>query len=113
MKKAPARSSNPYLVLYEDAIKHASYRIKLEADQVGKSWLAGYHNLLETVEDYTWKLRDLVTPQRHQKALGRLGTLKHRLADMIQDKPVPEETKQELIIGLDVLSERPEAESFD
>ncbi len=113
MKKAPARSSNPYLVLYEDAIKHASYRVKLEADQVGKSWIDGYKGLLKTIEDYVWKAQELVSSDRHQKALVKLGSLKQMAGRFAGDKPMPEETKQQLILRLDVLNDRPTAESFD
>jgi hypothetical protein len=113
MKKIPARSSNPYLVLYEDAIKHAAYRVKLEADQVGKSWVDGYKGLLKTIEDYVWKAQELVSSDRHQKALVRLGNLKQAATGLADGKPIPEETKQQLILRLDVLNDKPAGDSFD
>ena len=113
MKKTPARSSNPYLVLYEDAIKHASYRVKLEADHVGKSWIDGYKSLLKTIEDYVWKLQDLVTSETHQKALVRLGNLKQRVSAIAADKPLPEDAKQQLLVQIDVLGTGDSGEAFD
>ena len=113
MKKTPARSSNPYLVLYEDAIKHASYRVKLEADQVGKSWLDGYRTLLKTIEDYVWKVQELVSSERHQKALVRLGSLKQKTTGLGADKIVPEDAKQQLLVQLDVLGTQDSGEAFD
>jgi hypothetical protein len=113
MKKTPARSSNPYLVLYEDAIKHASYRVKLEAEQVGKSWLDGYRTLLKTIEDYVWKLQELVSSDSHQRALVRLGTLKQKAASLSSEKPMPEDTKQQLLTQLDVLGSDDSGEAFD
>ncbi len=113
MKKTPARSSNPYLVLYQDAIKHAAYRVKLEADQVGKSWLDGYRNLAKTIEDYVWKVQDLVSSKDHQRALVRLGALKQRIVRLSAEKTVTEDTKQQLIIELDVLGDQSSGEAFD
>ncbi len=113
MKKTPARSTNPYLVLYQDAIKHASYRVKLEADQVGKSWVDGYKALLKTIEEYVWKAQNLVSSEKHQKALVRLGGLKQRLSSLASDKPVPEDTKQQLLVQIDVLGSQDSGDTFD
>jgi hypothetical protein len=96
----------------QEAIVGSASSVESEFNRTANNWLSCFGSSVFVVETYlsSKKVEELLPPEKYQIAISRIEKLKERLSELQEQYPdketvPPDEIKQELLDGLDVLKE--------